>query len=244
MDLVVVPLEGKFRRCHKCGMQINPSYPRHFRSKECSIGVERKQQREAAVTLVLALRQQFLVHRDVLEQVEVFKYLGRLLAQDDDNIQAIRAQLRKARATWGHVGQVLRNENASPRIAAKFYKAVVQVVLLYSSETWVLSSTALARLEGFHICAAYRMAKKNKPRRGPGHRWVYPKLADVLEECGLTTIAEYIDVLWQTIAEYVAACPILEECVQGKQKRGAIPCRWWWEQKMDLDVADATRSDE
>ena len=90
-------------------------------------------------------------------------YLGRLLAQDDDDIQAIRAQLRKARATWARVGQVLRSENASPWVAAKFYKAVVQAVLLYGSETWVLSPTALARLEGFHIRAAYRMAKRNRP---------------------------------------------------------------------------------
>ena len=96
MDLVVVPSEGKYSRCHQCGMQINPFYPRHYTSKECSIGVERKQQREAAVTSALALRQQFSVHGDVLERVEVFKYLGRLLAQDDDDIQAIRAQLRKA----------------------------------------------------------------------------------------------------------------------------------------------------
>ena len=50
MDLVVVPLEGKYRRCHQCGMQINPSYPWHDTSKECSIRVERNQQREAAVT--------------------------------------------------------------------------------------------------------------------------------------------------------------------------------------------------
>ena len=225
-------------------MQVNPFYPRHYTSKECSIGVERKQQREAAVTSALALRQQFSVHGDVLERVEVFKYLGRLLAQDDDDIQAIRAQLRKARATWARVGQVLRSENASPRVAAKFYKAVVQAVLLYGSETWVLSPTALARLEGFHIRAAYRMAKRNRPRRGPGHQWVYPKSEDVLEECGMHTIGEYIDVRRQTIAMYVATRPILDECKQGERKRGAIPRRWWWEQKMDLDVADATGSDE
>ena len=103
---------------------------------------------------------------------------------------------------------------------------------------------SLARLEGFHIHAAYRMAKKNKPRRGPGHRRVYPKSADVLEECGLKTIAEYIDVRRQTIAENVVTRSILEECVQGERKRGAIPHRWWWEQKMDLDIADATGSDE
>jgi hypothetical protein len=81
------------------------------------------------------------------------------------------------------VGQVLRAENVPPHIAAKFYKAVVQAVLLYGSETWVLSTTALASLEGFHIRAAYRMAVKHKPRGGPGHRWIFPKSKDVLEEC-------------------------------------------------------------
>ncbi len=105
-------------------------------------GVERKKQWEVAVTSALALWQQ---------GVEVFKYLGRLLAQDDDDTQAIHAQLRKARATWARVGQVLRAENVPPRVAEKFYKAVVQAVLLYGSETWVLSKTAMASLEGFHI---------------------------------------------------------------------------------------------
>ena len=111
-------------------MQVDPRYPRHQYTQECQVGVERKKQREATVTLALALRQQFSVHGDVLEQVEVFKYLGRLLAQDDDDIQAIHAQLRKARATWARVRQVLWAENAPPCVAAKFYKAVVQMVLL------------------------------------------------------------------------------------------------------------------
>jgi len=70
-------------------------------------------------------RQHFSVHGEVLERVEVFKYLGRLLAQDDDDIRAIRAQLWKARGTWARVGQVLRAENVPPLVAAKFYKAVV-----------------------------------------------------------------------------------------------------------------------
>ena len=44
-------------------------------TKECQVGVEWKKQREVVVTSALALRQQFSVHEDVLEQVEVFKYL-------------------------------------------------------------------------------------------------------------------------------------------------------------------------
>jgi hypothetical protein len=115
-------------------MQVDPRYPHHRFTKECQVGVEWKKQREAAVTSALALQQQFSVHGDVLEQVEVFKYLGRLLAQDDDDIWAIRAQLRKARATWARVGQVLRAENVPHCVTAKFYKVVVQAVLLYGSK--------------------------------------------------------------------------------------------------------------
>jgi hypothetical protein len=98
-DLVKVPKEGRFDWCDRCGMQVNPTYPRHRYSQECQVGVERKQQREMAVALVLALRQQFSVRGDVIKRVKVFKYLGRLLPQDDDDIQAIHAQMRKARAT-------------------------------------------------------------------------------------------------------------------------------------------------
>jgi hypothetical protein len=88
-------------------MQVNPFYPRHVQTKECQVGAERRKQRETAISSALALRQQFTVRGDVLERVEVFKYLGRMLAQDDDDIQAVRAQLRKARAVWARVGQVL-----------------------------------------------------------------------------------------------------------------------------------------
>ena len=77
-------------------MQVNPKFTGHQNMKECQVGVKRKQQREAADTSALALQQQFSVHGEALDQVEVFKYLRRLLAQGDDHIQAICAQLRKA----------------------------------------------------------------------------------------------------------------------------------------------------
>ncbi len=58
-DLVQVPKEGRFDRCDRCGMQVNPTYPRHRLSQECQVGAERKQQRETAVASALALRQRF-----------------------------------------------------------------------------------------------------------------------------------------------------------------------------------------
>jgi hypothetical protein len=99
-DRVVVPTEGYFPWCKRCCMQVNPAYLQHIRTKECGIGMDRQLQRESAISLALALRREFNVDRTVLEWVEVFKYLGRLLAQDDDDAQAIRQQLRKARGVW------------------------------------------------------------------------------------------------------------------------------------------------
>jgi hypothetical protein len=87
---------------------------------------------------------------------------------------------------------VLRRENIAPWVAAKFYKAVVQSVLLNGSKTWNLPKAVLARLEGFHVRAAYRMAQVHRPKRVAWNRWVYPKTTDVLEECGLETIQHYI----------------------------------------------------
>jgi hypothetical protein len=58
-------------------------------AQECQTGVEQKLQRESAVRSVLALRHQFSVHGDMLECIDVTKYLGCLLAQDDNDTQAI-----------------------------------------------------------------------------------------------------------------------------------------------------------
>jgi hypothetical protein len=76
-----------------------------------------------AVRSALALRQQFTAHGSVLEKAEVYRYLCRLLLQDDNHIQAVQSQLCKAHETWALVGQVLRRENGLPRTSAKFYKA-------------------------------------------------------------------------------------------------------------------------
>jgi hypothetical protein len=54
----------------------------------------------------------------------------------------------------------------------------------------------------------------------------------------MKTIAEYVQIHRQTIAVYVATRPILQECRQGKQQRGAVLHWWWWEQPMDFDVPD------
>jgi hypothetical protein len=166
------------------------------------------------------------------------------MAQDNNDVQAVRHQLCNARGTWARVGQVLRSKNATPRVAAKFFKAVAQAVLLYGSERWNLTKAVLARLEGFHVQAAYRMAQVHRPKQVAGNRWEYPKTSDVLEEYGMATMQHYIQKRRATIAIYIADRPILEACRHGERKRGSHPRQWWWEQAMCLDIDDAIGSDE
>ena len=79
------------------------------------------------------------------------------------------------------------------------------------------------------------MAKEHVPRRGPNQQWVYLSSEAVLEECGMHTIGHYIDVRWETIAKYVVGRSILAECQGTDRRRGSVPRRWWWEQRMCLD---------
>ncbi len=157
----------------------------------------------------------------------MFKYLGRLLAQDDNDIQDVHHQIRKARAILACVGQVLQGENATPRVAVMHYKAVVQSVLLYRSEMWNLTQAMLARLEGFHIRTAYGMAWVHKPCKGLFGKWVSPLTKDVLKECGLYPVKDYIDTRRSTIAIYVVNRPMFMECKEGEQWRGSMLRQWW-----------------
>ena len=120
-----------------------------------------------------------------------------------------------------------------------FYKAMVQAVLLFGSETWNITSTLMKRLDGFHMRAAWRMARVNKPRANPDGSWTYPQSALTLEEVALHPIAQYVEVRRQTIAKFIVNRPIFDFCTEGRRKRGSSPRQFWWEQPMDLDAARA-----
>ncbi len=183
---------------------------------------------KAAETTRVALTQLFTAYGDELERVEVFEYLGWLLAYDDNNTQAMRGNLKKARKSWGRVSCILRAENASPKVCGVFYIAIVQAVLLFGSETWKLSSLSLKILEGFHIRAACYMAGK-MPTKNPNGTWTYPSSRDVLKAVGLQTIDHYIGTRRETIARFIVDRPLFVLCWDGNRKRGSARRTFWWE---------------
>ncbi len=130
---------------------------------------------------------------------------------------------------------MLRAENATPKTCGMFYKATVQAVLLYGSETWSLSPSSMKRLEGFHICAAWRMSGK-RPERNVDGSWMYPRSKEVLEAVGMKSIANFVDVQRQTGTNFIVNRPIHELCAGAVRKRGSPVRPFWWDLPMDLDL--------
>ncbi len=234
---IIIPAEGSLPhpRCHLCGMQTPAeSLNRgHTRTELCWDLCARKRQHAAARDSQLALATQFYAYSEELEQVAVFKYLGRLLACEDNDTQAMRGNLAKARKCWAWVSRVLRAENATPRVCRVFYKATVMSVLLFGSETWSLAPGTLKRLDGFHHRAVWRMAGMRPSHDGEGN-WTYPKNSRALKKAGLYTIEHYIGVRRQTISDYIVHRPIFEHCRNGVRQRGSSPRMFWWDQPMHL----------
>ncbi len=131
--------------------------------------------------MALALRHQFDIESNVLECVEDFKNLVRMLSMHNNDGPVVRAQMGKAWSSWNRIVRVLNGENASPCVCSKFFKSILQSVLLYCRETWNIVPALLARLEGLQLRCAYEIKKANWPKRGPGGSWVYPRMEDVMK---------------------------------------------------------------
>ena len=61
----------------------------HHQTELCQRGWERRCQLAATVHSQQALEHVFMCNKEPLERVEVFKYLGRLIAGDEADIQAM-----------------------------------------------------------------------------------------------------------------------------------------------------------
>ena len=118
-----------------------------------------------------------------------FKYLGRIVSENDDGTSAIEANLKKAKMNWAiHKTLFLTKEHAaSRRVMVHFYKAIlVQSIPLYWAETWVINPKNMQKLRTFHRkCASYITNRHIKPSKDDEMEdWIFPPstIDSVLED--------------------------------------------------------------
>ena len=88
---------------------------------------------------------------EYFEGVDAFKYEGQVLCRTDADWMAVQYNILREIQVWERLRKLSGREGADPRTSETFYRAVVQVVLLFGSKTWVLLSAMLNKLEGLHM---------------------------------------------------------------------------------------------
>ena len=73
----------------------------------------------------------FSVYGRPLEMVTSFRYLGRVILEADNNWLTVARNLSWERAVWRRMARILSREGAASRVSGLFFKALVQVVLIF-----------------------------------------------------------------------------------------------------------------
>ena len=153
LDTMVMLEEGNspHPRYARCDMQVPQKAlnGRHLGTAQCAKGLERKRQWLDETETRENLEQSFKAYGEPMETVSEFRYLGRLLTATDDDWPAVAGNIKKARRIWGRMARVIGREGADPKVSRTFYIAVTQVVLLFGSETWVLTERMEKALNNF-----------------------------------------------------------------------------------------------
>ena len=104
-----------------------------------------------------------------------------------------------------------------------FYIVVAQAVLLFGSETWVLTPIIEKALDSFQPRVARRITGR-QPRRKKYGFWDYPPLVGALREAGMVGIQASITRRQNTAAQYIATRPVLYYArgPLGGQERGCL----------------------
>ena len=93
--------------------------------------------------------------------VNFFKYLGPVIHN-----------LEKAQKVWRRMSRILIREGARPQVSGFFFKVIVQSVLLFGAEMWVVTPHMRRFLGGFQDKVARRLMRRMK-HRSLGRRWEY-----------------------------------------------------------------------
>jgi hypothetical protein len=228
-DMIVIAEEGELPQCPHCGFFGDTvGTERHLQSQDCQRNTERRRRyfnllhRDETVGNAT-----FTVNGTTINKVSKFKYLGRLLEESDNDDHAATRQLQRAREKWGRIGKVLSSQGVNAKTMGYFYKAIVQAVLLYGSESWTLTEGTMNKLRSFHSRVARYLTGRHIRPNADG-TWTCPSSAEVLEEAGLHTIDEYIQKRRDTVSRFVQNRPIYQQCLRSRALSTNVNKVVWW----------------
>ena len=120
-------------------------------------------------------------------------------------------------------------EGAYARCSRRIYVVVVQVVMLYGSDIWVMKLRIWRVLGGFHHRVARGMTRR-QTWRGQDGVWLYPPLEDAMVEAELLELETYVSLRQNTITQFIKTRPIMDLCLSAQRRPGPRVANQWWDQ--------------
>ena len=147
-----------------------------------------------------------------LEMVTSFKYLVQVTSSADDYWPAVVKNLSRASKLLSSMSRIFSREGAAPRVYGFFFKAVVQAVLLFGAETWVVTPRMGKSLGGVQTQVDRRLTGRLL-QRTLDRSWRYTLAAAAArEEAVFLTMEEYIRRQQNRVSQYIATRSLLDQC--------------------------------
>ena len=128
--------------------------------------------------------------------------------------------LQRSQHKWAILNRVLGREGADARTLGRIYLAVVQAVLMYGSDTWVMKLRIGRVLGRFQHRVACKITGQ-KHWRGRDGRWVYPPLAEDMDEVGLQEVDTYFSRSQNIASQFIVTRPIMYLCLAAERRPGS-----------------------
>ena len=118
-----------------------------------------------------------------------FPYLGCTVVFYNIDWLDLYGNIMKSQRQLGVVVKLITNTEATVRVWAMMYKAVVWMVLLYGRNSWVVTEVMLNFMEVFHHRVDQRIAGMPY-RKVEEEGWERSSVVEALEEAGLCPMKE------------------------------------------------------
>ena len=142
------------------------------------------------------------------------------MTDGDNDLAAVVGNLKNARKSWSWLTRIMVQEGTNPRLSRMFSKAVIQAVLLFGSDMWVLTPRMERALGSFQHRVARRITGRQPMQQEEGG-WYYPHLETDTEEAGFEEIMVYILKSQNTLTQYIETQLNLDLCNQLVRRPGA-----------------------
>ena len=227
---IIIDVDGLLPKCDKCGFR-SKNMEKHRDSSTCKQAQRRKANSMKQEEQERASKVKFYVNGLPIQRVRQFRYLGRIFTESDNDSVCIQENLSNARRRWNCVAKILKTEGANAKCMAKFYITIVQAVLLYGADSWVVTKRDMNKLRSFHH-RAIRYITGRHIRKHDEDRWEYPDHQQLLKECQLFPIEVYVErrrgTLRSYFEEYTPA--LLESAKLVKRHCKDVHKILWWDQ--------------